>query len=797
MDATARPPYAAITLVSACALGYEVLLTRLFSIVLWHHFAYLILSAALLGYGAGGALLTLARERSLARFGPLFVACCALFGLAMPLAFLAAQRVPFNPLELLWDPEQPRHLLAIYLALFLPFLFAGGAIALAFARFGAVAHHVYAADIAGAGAGCAALVLALFALEPLDALRTLGALGVIAAAFAWRALRLRPGAGFELLLAASLWPLAFPASFWTLQPSPYKDLSQALRVTGARAVLERSGPLAQITVVESDRIPFRHAPGLSLASPIVPPRQLGVFTDGNGFAPITRFDGRPESVAYLDYLTSALPYHLVARPRVLVLGAGAGGDVLQALALGAATVDAVELNPDVVGLVTGPYADFAGRIYARPEVRLHLTEARAFSRASVEHFDIVHVALLDAFGASSAGLQALSESPLYTVEALGDFLDRLAPGGFLAITRWVTLPPRDTLKLFATAAVALERSGVREPARRLALVRGWKTATLLVKNGDLEPREIAALRRFCDERAFDLGWIPGMREEEANTHHVLDRPYFFEGAVALAGAGRAEFIERYKFDIAPATDDRPYFFRFFRWSSAREFFELKDRGGLPLLEWGYPVLVATLLQAVAASAVLILLPLALRGPRAEVRRGAVFVHFLAIGLGFMFLEIAFIQKLMLFLAHPLYAVAVALASFLVFAGVGSRIALRLAEPRRLPIAVSGIALLGVVYVFAMPLLVDRLAGLPDAARIAVAVASIAPLALCLGVPFPSSIATLARRDERLVPWAWAVNGCASVVGVVLATLLAVHLGFSAVVLIAVGLYGVAWAVRPT
>jgi SAM-dependent methyltransferase len=802
----ARAPVAAVALLSAAALAYEILLTRLFSIILWHHFAYMMISVALLGYGAAGTFVGLLRRPLVARFGPAFTAFAALFGVTAIAGFALAQRVRFNPLEILWDPAQPLRLLAVYGLLFVPFFCAATCVCLAFTRFAGEPHRIYGFDIGGAGAGCLAILAALFVCTPAQALALVGALGVAAAAAAAHACSLRPRwIAVALLAAAALLAVALPAEWTRLRPSEYKELSQALAIGGARIVARRSSPLGEIAVVESPQVPFRHAPGMSLNAAMEPPAQLAVFTDGDGLSALTRYDGRREPLAYLDEVTSALPYHLVASPRVLVLGAGAGADVLQALYHGAAAVDAVELNPQVVDLVQVGFAEFSGRPYSAPAVRVHVGEARGFVASGAGRYDLIQVALLDAFGASSAGLYALSESYLYTVEALSEYLRHLAPGGMLAITRWVSLPPRDVLKLFATAVQAIEAEG-GQPAQQLALVRGWKTATLLAKNGPFTPAEIAALREFCRARSFDVAYFPGIDGTETNRYNVLDRPHFHEGAVALLGPGRAAFVERYKFDLVPATDDRPYFFHFFRWRSLPELLALKEQGGLPLLEWGYPVLIATLLQALVASALLVLLPLALARPRAaaaavEASPRRVAAYFAAIGFAFMFVEIAFIQKFLLLLAHPLYAVAVVLCSFLVFAGLGSRWSGRLRtrdDARRRPVArvVAAIAALSLVYLLALPQLFRLCMPLPDAAKVALAVALIAPLAFAMGMPFPLGLARIGGGDAPLVPWAWGVNGCASVVAAIVATLLAIHFGFAAVVVLAVALYALAAKLAP-
>lgn len=622
------------------------------------------------------------------------------------------------------------------------------------------------------------------ALPPQRALPVIGALGLSAAALA---LRLRRRPAWALLALGGLLAL-LPGAWLPLKPLEYKDLAQTLKVMGARVVAERSGPLGVITVVESPQVPFRQVPGLSLAAAQEPPEQLGVFVDGDGPMPIVRHTGDPAPLADLDGLTWALPYHLLTQPSVLVLGAGGGETVLQALYHRARSVDAVEVNPQFVELIEEPLAGFSGRPYKQPGVRVHIAEARAFVAGSRERYDLIQLALVDTFGASAAGLTALAESYLYTVEAVGAYLDRLAPGGLLALTRWVDLPPRDLVKLAATAIAALEARGVTDPGGHLVLIRSRRTGTLLVSQAPLSPAQIERLRAFCRSHGFDVDWYPGMPAEEANRYNQLDRSYFHEALSALLGAQRQAFVERYKYRIAPASDDRPFHFHFFRWESLPEWLRLRECGGVSLMEWGYSVLVATLLQATVPGVALILLPLVLAGQRLPQRgRGAVLGYFALLGLAFMFVEIAFIQRFMLFLGHPLYAVAVVLAGFLLFAGLGSRLAGRLAwEARRIvlgaALVITGLAL---AYLPWLPPIFNTLAGLSDAGRIGVSLALIAPLALAMGMPFPLGLRQLANAAPAFIPWACGINACVSVVAAVLATWLAMHLGFSAVVVLAV------------
>ncbi|BBA34725.1 uncharacterized protein sS8_2780 [Methylocaldum marinum] len=804
-----RPPRLllfSVSLLSAAALVYEILLMRLFSIIQWHHFAYMMISLALLGYGASGTFLALARGFLLPRFGVAFVVNAASFGLSAILCFLAAQRVPFNALEILWSPREWGHLVLIYLILTPPFFFAANCIGLTFQRYKTTIGRTYAADLSGAGIGALAVILLLFRVFPLTALALASGVAFAAASLAWLALAMRPRKPIIPLVAAipALWLLVH----WTgaeLRPVEYKSLSQALKVAGAARIAERSSPLGLLSVVRSPEVPFRHAPGLSLNSEVPVPEQLAAFSDGDGISAINHWDGTKNSLGFLDYVPSALPYHLLPpKPKVLVLGAGGGSEVLQAIYHDAERISAVELNPQMIDLVSRDFAAFAGRVYDHPSVRVYAAEARSFTAASTERYDLIQIALLDAFNTSSAGSYALNESYLYTVEALKTYLAHLKADGFLAITRWVRLPPRDEVKLFATAVDALTGSGPSAPERRLIWIRGWQTSTLLIKNGEISGLEVADLRRFCDQRSFDLAYFPGIEAQHTNIHNRLKEDYLFEAATALLGPGRESFTRRYKFDVRPATDDRPYFFHFFKWTLLPEAFKLKGSGGLSLLDMGYPILLATLLQSALISALLILAPLGVLMPRdgggiARALRYRVFGYFFAIGLAFMFTEIVYIQKFILYLGHPLYAVAVVLAGFLIFAGMGSRYAAGLAARQAdAPIirAVKAIVGVSAVYFLVLPPLFELSIALPAPAKVIVVLFLIAPLAFFMGMPFPLGLTRLASEAERLIPWAFGINGCASVVAAILATLLAIHVGQFWLMIAALALYGFAGVAGP-
>jgi spermidine synthase len=789
-----------IFLVSASAIGYEILLMRMLSIVQWHHFAWMIISLALLGYGISGTVIALGRQRFESRFEQAIALAALLQSVSMIFCLALAQRVPFNALEVLWDPFQFLYLAELYLLFMPPFFFAAVCIGLSFTARPGFAGRIYFADLLGAGLGAAVVIGMLFLLQPQRAVLGLTAIPLAAS------LLIRPPGSMRrnrgLVLAQITWLLALlyalPEDRIGLRISEFKGLSQALEVIDARVVAERSGPLGMLTVVDSPRVPFRHAPGLSLQTRRLPPDQLAVFTDGDGISMINRVTGDPEELAFLEDVTAALPYRLLERPRVLVLGAGAGSDVLLALHGGAERVEAVELNPQMIDLVRGEFAAYAGNLYEHERVVVKTGEARGYVSRRDARFDLVQLALLDSFAASGAGVQALGESYLYTVEAMVQFMRRLEPGGLLAITRWLKVPPRDSLKVSATLIEAMRRMGIADPGMRIMVVRNWNTVTFLAKNGEFDSRDIAVTRAFAEERSFDMVWYPAMPATEANRYNRLDQPWLYEGVVALLGPRTDAYLREYKFRISPATDDRPYFFNFFKWRTLPELLEMRLRGGAGLLEWGYLVLLATLLQAVVAGLFLILLPLLfVRRSWPERTGGRMGSYFFLLGLAFLFVEMAFIQKFILFLSHPLYSVAVVLAGFLCFAGLGSVSSSSVARAlgsgveRTAVAAVTGIIAIVALYLWLLPVLFDRLGGLGDAARVMISLALIAPLAFCMGMPFPLGLQHLAGRAEGFIPWAWGLNGFASVLSAALATLLAIELGFTVVLLLALLFYSLA------
>ena len=787
--------YSSIFLLSGSALAYEVLLMRLFSIIHWHHFAYLIIGLALLGYGVSGTLVSLFQDWLNTRFTTIYPLAIMLFAVSSLGSFLLAQSIPFNAEVIFWDPWQWVYLAFLFLFLAIPFFFAATAICLAFMRFQRHTGAIYAADLVGAGTGSLMIIALLFWLAPQQELWIISLIALVAAAI--------PLSMIEnqkiplLLLFVALIVVLFLGSGLELKMSPYKSLQQTLQITGSRLVYQQSSPMGFIDLVENDSVPFRAASGLSLNTPgeILP--QKALFVDGENMTPLNQYDGDREPLVYLDFMTSALPYHLGRIEHALIVGAGGGSDILQAAYHQVPDIQALERNHQVIEIVDQHMADYTGQPYSHLASKTHAKDVRDYLQGNEAKFDLIQMNLQQASASSAAGLHAINESYLYTKEAIKLYRSHLKTGGYLALTRWVTLPPRDIFKLINTLVSSLQEEGIDDIDKRMLIIRGWQTATLILKQGQVTTHEIEQVKEFSQQRSFDLVWYPGINIAETNRFNQLATPIFYQSAKQLLTGNADAFVQGYKFNLEPATDNRPYFHSYFKWDTFTELLALKDRGGMPLMEWAYLVLWATMIIALIASVILILLPLLIFNKKVHdytthIGKGSVVYYFMAIGLAFLMIEIAFIQKFMLLLHHPIYAIAISLSAFLVFAGVGSQFTQRLLSwfgtQRLIQLTGFSILTIGLIYLWILPGVFAWSADSPIWGRFFMAILLIAPLAFLMGIPFPLALSTLTRHAPHYIPWAWGINGCASVISASLSTIIAINYGFNMVIMIALMIY---------
>ncbi len=779
----------AVGLVSLSVIALELALMRALSLRFWHHFAYMVISVALLGFGASGTALTLLRRQIQGRRRAWLCALAMAFSVSIPLSLLAGRHVHLDVQFLAWDLSQLGSITVLELAMFVPFFLAACVVGVALMdRPKHIGGH-YAANLVGSGFGAILAVALMYILSTTQLLAAVSVTGYLAAVviIPWRR---RRAAVIGILAGAAVALLGWKVPY---QPdmSPYKMLPLVQAMPQTKIIYQTEGPLGRIDVVSGPAI--HHAPGLSLQYDEEIPPHLLLILDGDQTSAI--YDcRRREDWSFMDYTTAAAAYALNENPSVCVIGAGGGADIGLAIYHMPRRVVAMEMNGQVIKAMRSRLAERGGRIYDAPGVEVINREARGYFAATDERFDVIQLPAIDAFGASGAGLYATQEAYLYTVEAFGMMLDSLSDRGVLAITRWARTPPRDGLRVFDTVAEAMRSRGM-EPSRHLAMIRSWATVTVLASRQQIEQKDAETIRKFCRRRSFDLCCLPGLDESDTNRFHVLDRPYYFEGARALLGAERQEYLDSYLFNIPATTDDKPYFFHFFRFRSLKVIDEQLGGRSRAFLELGFLMLLAALLQAVVLAAVLILLPLVprMRGLRSARGKGLTLAYFLLLGAGFMLLEMGFLQKLILYLSHPIYSAATVIAGFLVFAGLGSRLngSWPGSAGRTITFASAAIVCIALAYVFALDAWLELTQAKPLWVRFGIAAATIAPLAFAMGHLFPLGLQKIAVTEPALVPWAWAVNGFASVAATVAAPLLAMSIGFSLLTAMAIACYALA------
>jgi hypothetical protein len=784
----------------------EILLTRVLSVVMWYHFTFAVISIALLGIAAG-ALHCYRRfgqsgSVSTEAFGEAIANGLNLFSVAIVLPVVLVTFFVETP-TFSW--RGAALLLAYFAACGAPFYASGYVTAVIF-RFGSArVSSLYALDLLGAALGC---LLAIPLLNWLGGMRSLLLVSVLAAgASAVLALRLRAGRrSFLPLATAVVFLVVLVVQTWsgkidlrTVKLGPREEVRKVLEVKwnshSRLAMLDYFDPSEKVDV------PFL-AWGLSDRYKGPLPRQYLITIDGASETPVTELRGDIREHEYLAWDITSLPYHLRPERKALVIGAGGGRDLMTALWFGSKDVTGVELNQGIVDWVRGPYADFAGHVYSRPEVHIVVDDGRNFVRGSRETFDVLQISMIDTFAATAAGAYTLSENNLYTAQAFDEYLEHLSDTGILSINRYMLEPPQQTLRIVTLAREALERRGVKEPARHIAVVRKrWEhgdNGLVMIKKTPFSEREIEQIRSLCETRAFETIVLPGQD---------LDNPF----TAYLREADPERFYQAYPFDVRPPTDDRPFFFNTFKIGTFVDSVRLRDRMDELRVYNFDAVFILFVLIALAAAALLgfVFLPLLRargasgeqRTPRLPLRQ---LVFFVCVGLGFILVEVVLIQRLHLYLGHPVYSLAVTLVSLLAFSGLGSACTTRWthAPAARLLITVCAAALLLLVaYDAFWPFFLSRTLGMPLAARIAMAMLSLLPIGLVMGMPYPLGLRAVSGKHPDGLPWVWAVNAAASVLGSILAFALAMALGFRNVFLLGGLCYAAAlvsvWALIPS
>ena len=776
---------------------------RLFSIVQWYHFAYMVISVALLGFAASGTLLALIqgrRKEPLAEedFTLLFSLISFLLLIFIVASFYLAQIIPFSPFQLVWQKRQYIYLAGYYLLFFIPFFLAGCFVGLNFICFKRKIARVYFYNLLGSGAGVLIAFVSFYLIPPAILLLVSSLFAFLGFLFsAKKRIRTKPYLMLTIVGVLFLFMCLIQGGI-PLRISPYKGISKGLHLPGAKLEYEEYSPLGLVQVLGAPSL--RYAPGLAITYTQGPPPQKEILVDGNSYGAVTNFKGNKGNLEYLDYSTFSLAYHLIPPQRVLVLNPGGGSQVLAALYHSPAHIQVVESHPDIVRLLRGPLRSFSQNIYNHhPHIEVDIASPRGFIARDLREYDHIQLGLIGSWGGVGGGIYATGENYIYTIEAFQEYFEHLKPHGILSASAWLSSPPRTFLKLLALAVETLDKRGAGDMSYSMVAIRSWATGTVLMKKGEFSLEEVIRIKEFCKERAFDLVYYPEIDQREVNHYTILEKPVYYETICNLLhGDKRDEFYENYLFNIRPPTDDKPYFSHFFRLSALFYLLKTLGREWIPFLEWGYVILWATLVQALILAPLLIFLPLIfIRGKErlSPLGKGKIFLYFSLLGLAFMFIEMAYIQKFILLLTHPIFALALALFTLMFFSGIGSLLSSRLGKGSRW-IPFVGILFFSCIYAIFLDGLLKIFLPYPLFLQCILAVFLLAPLALFMGMPFPIGLQLVSDRQSSYIPWVWGVNGVASVIAPVLGSLLSVSLGFRIVMLVSFLLYGLAgWIIH--
>jgi len=782
--------FAGLFLLSLATLLLELALTRVLSVSLWYHFGFLVISTALLGFGASGVTLALwtgLRERK--NLNIALGVCGLAFAACVVFSFWSMQRIPLDPFSVSVDHRQFFYMPIYFLLVALPFFCSGLAISLLLTRGSKEINRLYAYDLIGAGAGCALVALVIPRFGGTGSVLLAGFIGALSAVcFAWERRRV-------LVTTAAVVSLALlGASFYGEKAIPI-HVSANKRPRSINPIYSAWNTLSLVQVVE-------YPPkGKDPAARMIVIDAGTAATGISDLRPDVRrvLVERPEQVEQL----SMISYVGKANPKILIIGSGGGDQVLAGLKAHASSITAVEINPIINDIVANRMNDFWGNLYHQPEVHLVTDEGRSFVRRSNEKYDAIISVHTISNAAVAAGALGLAENYVLTREAFEDYLDHLTPDGTIFFTR----PEFQIPRLVSTAREVFTQRGMgpidnhvfafSEVEQRLMPGRLPFTAGFLLKRSEFRLDELKQIRGILNA---EVG--PEKDAASIKTLYAPDeRPPDSLSAQIVVAAQPEEVIQSNDSQLAAATDDKPFFNQHTRWSRIRwntiaDLFSQKQPMDARMALEDRPIAEVTLLillvQSAFVAGLFILLPLALldrRGLQIE-GRWSWLAYFAALGLGFIMVEIALLQRFLLFLGQPIYTYAVVLAGLLIFTGIGSRTAGRwnIDDHRVLMQVLLWAIVLVPVMAIITPFVFRAALGFGMAWRILIALLLVAPLGFVLGMPFPLGLRLAMQRSSALGSWAWGVNGFFTVIGTILALMLGMMIGFRMVLLLACACY---------
>lgn len=797
--------------VSTSTIALEVSLLRYFAVTSWQAFGAMVISIALIGFAVSGTVLTLAHNFFRKNSGTKLLTVVFLYLITIPLSFLLANGVPFNPNKMLNAHEivpEVLHLTEYMLLFFGPFFFAGLYTGLVF-----IHHHdkigkIYFFDLVGAGTGSLLVLVAMFFISPF----ALAEFVFLLAFLAFGLTAVQSGHGVRVwgsLAGAAV--LVLGVFFWQNHADykAYKPIRQAELVAGNKPLLDHPvlSPIGIMEVMsnatEKATLPLSDEFSLLVPDGKIPDIYPGFYLDGN------RLDGlvtaEPDT-RFIQYNLYAAPFLLKTNPHVLIIGSGGGFSTYQALTLGARRVKVIESNPFLIDLLKNRFAKLNGGLFHRPEVQVEINDGRSFALRETHKYDLLQI--------SDAAIAARpDENYLLTTQAFADDSRLLKPNGILTVSMDVTDNFFYALRLLRTLTAYFHERKV-DPSDHIVILRSLFKMLFMVKKSAFTAAEITQLRHWAGNLGFDAVYFPGATGQETifslapfipvlaqekgtdasiGQDSLLKDDEFFRLASALI-SGKTR-LQRGIFDYRPSTDDRPYFFSLLSPDRLVPALKTYELGGLPQQEVNSLVLYAEFANVVVFAFLIVLIPMIARlWQRRTTHLGLGFfskslVYFASLGLGFLFIEIVLIQKLALFLGDIIYSFTLVLASILVFAGVGSFLSERIRRPAFSVRVAAGVVLLGILFtVFVLPEWIRALGTLAFPLRLLLSFFFVMPLAVPLGFFFPLGLGQLTGNRRSFVPWAWSINGAFSVVATVSARILSQTYGFSLVLALAAALY---------
>ena len=792
---------AAVFLLSLSSLAFEVLLTRVFSISQWNHLSFMVISIALFGFAAAGTFLNIIDtrkkdwEKRLSSSGPVkfFIILYTVTAIG---SFMVLNRIPLDYFRLPLEPVQIFYLFTAYLLLSLPFFFAGLVISLAYAFIPEKTGFVYFASMAGSACGAIIpvpflpllgegrfiilaalipLIILPFERPPANKIHTKTKTTSRGKRFALQA------SGLFIVIIAGLLVSMGDGIGIKVNPSPYKDLSRVLKFPDTRIFETVTGLRGRFDSVQSPYIRF--APGLSLKFKDILPKQWAIYKDGD-----TPFFGyklqlqKDEwfsrfTLPYAGYMLAPNPEH------ILLIQDGGGSGIPCAMACGACNITIVEQKPQIAHMVR--------KNYNIPVVNQN---PRAFMARSDNHYDIIHI---ENWGSSLPGSDALTQGYLFTTSSFSVYLNHLTENGILIMARKLLLPPADSIRLWAGAYESLRSLEFENPEQHIAVLRNWSTFTLIVS---VKPfNDMAVLKDFAQNMNFDLVFLPDITKEMVNRFNIFDAPYYFFEINRLAEAYRSgtekAYFETYPLDVAPQSDSRPFPGRFLKWSKLKALYKMTGSRFYSLFMSGELVVYVVFLQALVIAIFLLMLPVFTIKKQDKKSNISHILYFLAVGAGFMFVELFFIKKYIFIFGDPVISFTMVLTGVLVFSGLGGYCSQRIGPGGLRYVLIALIAVLIFIFLGLDPM-IHRILGLSKILQYTLATLILILPGFLVGLPFPLGMRFLLNRPAQRA-YAWTANGCASVLTSIISAQIALSLGIPIIILCAAAAYLVAFFISNT